>query len=48
MRCGVISFYFFKHKCVILFVNTVVAALDKDLTEHCGAAIINLTLEGCL
>ena len=48
MRCGTISFYFFKHKCVNLFVNAAVGALDKVLTKHCRATIINVALEECL
>ena len=42
MRFGIICFYFFIHKCVNLFVNVIVTALNKGLTEHCGAAVINL------
>ena len=35
----------------VLFVyteHTSTIATDKDLTEHCGEAIMNLTLEECL
>ena len=34
--------------CLYISFSTEIIALDKGLTEHWGAVIINLPLEGCL
>ena len=41
MHFGIIIFFLLIQK-----FNTKVATLDKGLTEHSGAAVINLVLEG--